>query len=159
MIVVGVDPGGKYSGIVTRDGDVCSTACVITRTAPGPFPDQFYIHEVLDEISERIHGADVLALEGLVEPKGHNPRGDKTYMSIAGLIGTGMIFGAVIARWPAAIIVPPGGNGSLPDVAYPVAIRRYGRIGGPTVHARSAWDVAGAGKLLYRQTQRRAVNG
>lgn len=153
MIVVGVDPGGRYTGVVTTESDSVLSACVLTRTTGGSLPDDRYINEVLDEITAQIEQAEIVALEGIVEPHGRNPRGEKMVMSAAGLIGTGIIYGAVLARWSRAIIVPPGGNGSLPDYAYPPEIRRRERLGGPTDHARSAYDVARAGEVIYRASR------
>lgn len=153
IIVMGVDPGGRHTGIITRERDKILSACVLTRTTGDKFPDGHYINEVLDEITTHIEVVDVIALEGIVEPRGRNPEGDEVIMSAAGLIGTGIVFGAVLARWPNAVIVPPGGNGSLPDSAYPLGIRRRNRIGGPTIHARSAYDVSRVGEMLYRASR------
>lgn len=146
--MVGVDPGGRYTGVVTRTPDGVIAARVLTRTTGIDFPDGTYIHEVLDEISKQMEHADAISLEGVVAPSPHVRITNPT-----GIIGTGIVFGAVIARWPHAIIVPPEGNGSLPDVAYPGQIRRNVRLGGPSTHARSAFDVARAGDLLYRASR------
>lgn len=148
MIGLGVDPGGRYTGVVTKDRDRVLSACVLTRTTGGKFPDAHYINEVLDEITNHIEIVEFIALEGVVEPEPH-----MGIISVAGLVGTGVVFGAVLARWPNAVIVPPGGNGSLPDAAYPPEIRRRVRLGGPTDHARSAYDVARVGEVLYRASR------
>lgn len=150
---MGVDPGGRHTGVVTKDGERILSACVLTRTTGDKFPDAHYINEVLDEITMHVEIVDFIALEGIVEPHGRNPDGTEVIMSPAGLIGTGIIYGAVLARWPNAVIVPPGGNGSLPDAAYPSEIRRRQRLGGPTDHARSAYDVARVGEMLYRASK------
>lgn len=159
MIVMGVDPGGRHTGIVTKEHDKILSACVLTRTTGDKFPDAHYITEVLDEITTHIEIVTFIALEGIVEPRGRNPAGDEVIMSPAGLIGTGIIYGAVLARWPHAVIVPPGGNGSLPDHAYPPEIRRRERLGGPTQHARSAYDVARVGEVLYRASKSSTMKG
>lgn len=148
--IVGVDPGGRYVGVVRRNGDGVSAACVLTRTTGDDLPDQAFIHEVLDEIAVQLEDADAVAIEWLTMPRGHNPEGDQTYITVYGIVGTGMIIGAVLARWPDAIIVPAGGNGDLPEQAYPEPIRKRVRIGGPSTHARSAYDVARRGDLLLR---------
>lgn len=148
MIGIGVDPGGTFSAVVTKERDKVLTACVLKRTTGGSFPDAHYINEVLDEITNHIENADFIALEGVVEPEPH-----MGLINVAGIIGTGIVFGAVLARWPRAVIVPPGGNGSLPDHAYPQEIRKLSRLGGPTKHARSAYDVARVGEVLYRASR------
>lgn len=150
---MGVDPGGRYTGVITKDHERILSACVLKRTTGDKFPDAHYIHEVLDEITTHIEVVEFIALEGIVEPKGRDPEGNEVIMSAAGLIGTGIIYGAVLSRWPNAVIVPPGGNGSLPDAAYPEEIRRRQRLGGPTDHARSAYDVARVGEVLYRASK------
>lgn len=154
LIVTGVDPGGRFTGIVTTSGNAVLSACVIRRTTGDKFPDSIYLNEVLAEIHAHEEEFEALALEGIVEPRGRNPDGEQMIMSAAGLIGTGMVYGAVLALWPDAVVVEPGGNGSLPDAAYPLEIQRGKRLGGPSDHARSAYDVALAGEVLYRMRPR-----
>lgn len=153
MIGMGVDPGGRHTGLVVKDHERVLAACVLKRTTGDKFPDAHYIHEVLDEITVHIEIVEFVALEGIVEPRGRDPEGNEVIMTSAGLIGTGIVYGAVLARWPNAVIVPPGGNGSLPDGAYPPEIRRHVRLGGPSDHARSAYDVARVGEVLYRASR------
>lgn len=145
LTIVGVDPGGRYTGVVSKVGDDVRAACVLTRTTGDKLPDQRYLTEVIDEVSAQNEHADVIAVESLNEPTGQ-----LRIINVMGLLGTAMVLGAVMARWPRAIVVPPGDNGKLPDVAYPEAIRRYRRLGGPTDHARSAYDVARVGELMSR---------
>lgn len=157
--MLGIDPGGKYTGVIVRAGDEVLGVRVVTRSGSGDLPDTRYIHEVLDEITSHVELVDGIAVEGLVVPKGRDPGGNETHMNVAGLIGVGMVFGAVLARWPRAVVVPPGGHGSLPEVAYPLVIRKRAKnLGGPSSHARSAYDVAGVGRLLMR-TQRQQAGG
>jgi hypothetical protein len=153
VTMVGVDPGGRYTGIVTRSGDGVSACCVMTRTTGDDLPDKEYIDEVLREIASQLEQADCLAVEGLVVPHGRRPDGESTIMTVAGIMGTAMIFGAVVARWPHVIVVSPGANGALPEFAYPERIRKRTRLGGPSTHARSAYDVAKSAAVVYRAAQ------
>lgn len=150
--IVGVDPGGRYVGVVTCRGKDVTAGAVLTRTTGGELPDAEFVLEVLTEIEAQVEraGADTIALEWLTMPRGRDPEGNKTIMNIAGIVGTGIIIGAVLARWPHAVIIKAGDNGGLPDFAYPEAIRKRVRLGGPTDHARSAYDVAQAGTLFMR---------
>lgn len=146
-VALGIDPGGKWTGVVVKDNDEMIVACVLTRTTGYELPDGEYLREVVDEIDtiNRSTRPAVFALEGLVEP---NPHMGLT--NVVGLMGVAMTYGAILSHWPDAIIVPPSGNGSAPDAAYPKMIRRYVRLGGPSKHARSAYDVAQVGAMLAR---------
>lgn len=148
--VVGVDPGGRYTGVVRLlSGDKLASAVVLRRTTGDDFPDTAYIHEVIDEIAAQAERSDIVAVEGLSEPSSHI-NGELSIINVKGVMGVAMVYGAVLARWPRAIIVPPGGNGALPDYAYPEPIRKYARLGGPSDHARSAFDVARVGRTMAK---------
>lgn len=137
--VVGIDPGAADTGIVVRSGDNPLAAEIVSRVAGSD--DSSYIAEVLAAVAEvvdRYHA--VVAVEGVVHPNPH-----VRITNISGLLGTAAVYGAVLARWPSAIVVPPKGNGKAPLSTYPEALRGpRERVGeGWRRHARSAWDVAG----------------
>lgn len=90
-------------------------------------------------------GTLLLAVEGLAAPKGFS-RGRREPIDPQGIIGAGVVLGAVLGRWPAAVIIDPGGNGSSAGDAYPEQLRKGARLGGPSDHARSAYDVALRGR-------------
>lgn len=150
--VLGVDPGGTYSGIVLRDRVDVVAATVVQRGKDETMAS--YIGRVIDTAATyryRTPVAGPVAVEGLNEP---TPQMGLT--SVGGLIGAAQVLGGVLAHWPDAIVVPPGGHGSAPLLAYPAALKgERERVGaGILKHARSAWDVALAGYQLGRVTER-----
>lgn len=188
-ITVGVDPGGRYTGIVRVAGPNTSTptllgAQVVTR--PGEPGDRDLLddldlpewcHLVVAEVGAQLDSAAIdlapdtwadpphlnpsqlalfrrtrtdavdaylaegtlrLAVEGVVTP---NPHIRVTNPGPA--IATAAVLGAIVTRWPWCTVVAVGQNGSGPPDAYPAAIAKGTRgLGGPTAHARSAFDVA-----------------
>lgn len=149
MKVVGVDPGGRETGLVLRAGSELVNARVVRRTGREKLPTPDYLCAVvlsIDEYLEQAGDESLLAVEGLVHP---SPHMDLT--NVLGLVGTGMVLGAVVCQWPEAIVVRPNKHGALAPVAYPEPLRpRARRLGGSSEHARSAWDIAGAGRHLAR---------
>lgn len=158
-VVIGVDPGGRQTGIVVRYGDNCLAADLVTRDGPEAFPGADYLAEVVDAIGglivygrDQICGDDtcapaVVAVEGVVHPSGH-----VRMINAAGLLGTATVLGAVLAHYPAALVVPPAGNGAGPRSAYPAVLwpPTEKRGTGRCRHLRSAWDIAEAGAFLAR---------
>jgi len=154
--VLGMDPGGRESGLVVRQGDALVAHAVEVRADRGRMPDGRYVRQVLARCSALLADADVgprddsliVAVEGVAywperQQKGKAPRDQR------GLYGTAMILGAILARWPRATIVKPGGNhGGLHGLAYPDAIRPPVNGAGTDRlrHARSAWDVSYRGE-------------
>lgn len=135
---MGVDPGGRHTGVVVRDGPRLLLHHVIASTD---------VHHVLGELHviAAAHNVHVVAVEGVTAPTGFK-HGKREPINLAGLIGTATMFGAIVATWPDAVVVPPGGNGSGPRGAYPPEL--FGPREGPAAtgrlrHARSAFDVAG----------------
>lgn len=135
--------------MVIRAGDTLVRACVLKREGDDKLPTPDYLTEVFLGVDEylEIAGDDaLLAVEGLVHPEPH-----MELMNVLGLIGTGMVLAVVIAMWPEAIVVRPRKHGSLAPQAYPEPLRpRASRLGGESKHARSAWDIAGAGRFQAR---------
>lgn len=149
ITVVGVDPGGRQTGLVIRAGDKLVDACVLKREGDEKLPTPGYLTEVflgVDDYLERAGFDAILAVEGLVHPEPH-----MDLVNVLGLVGTGMVLAVVIAMWPDAVVVRPRGHGDLPPLAYPEPLRpRARRLGGESKHARSAWDIAGAGRFQAR---------
>lgn len=148
--VVGVDPGGRSTGMVIRRGsDTLVNARVLVRDGDDKLPTPDYLTAVflaVDEYLEEAGDDALLAVEGLVHPEPH-----MELMNVLGLIGTGMVLAVVIAMWPECVIVRPNKHGALPPQAYPEPLRpRARRLGGESKHARSAWDIAGAGRFQAR---------
>ena len=146
--VVGVDPGGRFTGVVARRADAAVWAAVITRD--GDMASYLVeVHRAIIDAGLTHHdpaaGVNV-AVEGLVKPTPHMGT-----ISLQGLLDTAVVLGAVMAWYPDAIVVPPGDNGAGPLGAYPSRLvgAREKLGAGHARHARSAWDVAGKA-ALYR---------
>lgn len=145
--VVGIDPGGTHTGIVLRDRTTVLAHHIATRRQGEPMGD--YLAHVLDlaaNLHTRITGyatasSTHIAVEDLNEPI---PQMGVT--SVRGLIGAAQVLGAVLGRFPAATVVPPGGHGSGILAAYPRELVGAGERNGAgrLRHARSAWDIAQA---------------
>jgi hypothetical protein len=169
LAVVGVDPGGSDTGIVLRAADKLLAFDVVSRRAAAgevraELPDGAYLCRVVDTVvrfSALTRGSTIVTIEGIKKPTGF-AGGKRAPMNPMGLIATGMTLGAVLAAYPEALVVPPGGNGSLPIPAYPSALRpTSGRGAGADRlrHARSAWDVADLGLRAFVNDAWRAARG
>lgn len=150
MKVIGVDPGGSTTGLVVRKGRDCIDHQLVERG------DDFggYLREVLSAIDafDWEFGCDLICVEGLNPP---NPHLGMT--NVGWLMDTAQVLGAVRARWPDCVVVPPARHGKTPDLPqphldaymadrYPANLigsrERGGKYGGKLRHARSAFDVA-----------------
>lgn len=157
--VVALDPGARWAGIVARRGPELLAAQVLDRDPldrvelpGGPASLQRWLDHVLDAVADLSGslglaiGDVVTACEFVTPPHPHGGRRDaKARIITPGpLMETAAVMGAMLGRWPGTVLVPPAQHGSGPDGAYPAGIRRRTRgLGGPTDHARAAWDVAG----------------
>lgn len=157
--VLGVDPGGKSTGLAVRHGAELLEHATVTRAADedtvrGIGVGPAYLTAVLRRVAELLeaHGCRLIAVEGVTKPNPHvTRRNGKSLTDPTGILGAAMVLGAVIGAHPEAVIVPPGGNGSRVLALYPLelvgsreAAAGRNRIGmGQLRHARSAFDVAG----------------
>lgn len=147
-IFVGVDPGGTWTGLVARRADQLLDAAVLRRETGEP--DIRWIGRIMQEIETLVAGggaSPVVAIESVVAPTGR-----LGMISLEGLLGAAMVFGAVLGEYPEAVTVSPGGHGSAVLAAYPPGLRAGGETAGTgrRRHARSAWDIAGAAQFLVR---------
>lgn len=159
MIVIGVDPGGRDTGLVVIDD-----APPVTRDRPAGAIDllesltirradsaagtpieavpRTYLLDVMSAVRDllQIHVGDarrgtshaLIAVEGVVKPTGHAGGRRGHLIDPAGLLATAQVLGAILARaWSVPVVrVPPGGNGSaLPWTAYPEQIRAKSPLG------------------------------
>lgn len=156
QLVIGVDPGGRQTGLVARYGDDLLAADLCTRDGAELFPGAGYLAEVCDAVgglvvygqAETGESSFVVAVEGVVHPSGH-----VRMINAAGLLGTAAVLGAVLVEYPrTSVVVPPAKHGGGPRQAYPPQLwpttDRKGT--GRMRHVRSAWDVADTGALLAR---------
>lgn len=142
MRIIGVDPGGRSTGLVRLDGPDLDVFGTVTRKDAWGVGE--YLHAVLTEIDD-LH-ADYIAIETVVAPNPH-----MGVISVVGVLETAQVFGAVLGRWPDAIPIPPGKNGSHPLQTYPEALRPTrgnGKGKDSLRHVRSAYDVAKTGTML-----------
>lgn len=160
--VLAVDPGGRYCGIVLLvAGDLLEHAEVIDRrkltAAPHELPD--WLDATLARLTDLAVELrpDVIAVEGVRAPNPHVRRRDGNALTNpTGIIDTAAVYGAIVGTF-GALTIAPGGNGSLIADAYPASIRSGARLGGPSEHARSAFDVARTARLRHRHP--RLMNG
>jgi hypothetical protein len=153
MIVVGIDPGGKHSGIVLRDRDQLLGCSTIHWGTNGRHD---YHEAIVDKISLYAAQADLVAVEDIVAPTGFSRGRDGHIIQPGGLLETAVVVGIVLGRWPQTIVVAPHGNGSGPPAGYPEKLRPtrgQGKGFDALRHVRSAWDVAGAALTTMRLRQ------
>lgn len=161
-LIIGVDPGGRESGIVARCAGALTFHRLHVRTSAWDLPTAADLREVTDAVREvRAHAWDriggqvdtAFAVEGLNHPNPH-----VGIANVLGTLGTAMVLGAVLTCWPDAIVVPPGQHGAGPLLAYPEVLRPTrgrGRGHDRLRHCRSAYNVAGAAVQLLRMQRGR----
>jgi hypothetical protein len=178
VIVVGVDPGARDTGLVLIDtapptpGHMPRLIGHVTIHNDGPSIGEggaitvprTYLAAVLGSILDAIHDdrapmpVALIAVEGLRRPSWHVQRGSSSGRGGAAadpsaVVATGIVLGAVLGRqWTVPIVeVDPRGNGrAYPLDRYPAAIATKGKGNDKRRHERSAYDVAAAGPLAYR---------
>lgn len=172
---LGFDPGGRETGVVLRSADDLLGWQVVARHDDRTIPDGDYTNAVARAAGKLLADAglhtrsDGLAVavedvrywpdQGKGHPCGtcrgyHQPQRQR---NMTGVLGAAVVLGSVVARWPSAVVVPPGtsgetGHGRLHDVAYPTAIRPRSQSGKDKArHARSAWDVTHHAESLAKR--------
>lgn len=172
VIVVGVDPGARGTGVVVIDTDLVRTlaqpstrpvvlsAGTVRRLDDGPVtsPPPAYLVAVADAVREAVdeHAAELVAVEGVTAPTGFAD-GKRHRIDPSYIIAAGMAFAAVVSRGYGAhlVIVRPGQNGSRPLGTYPDALvsaaeRRNRRtVDLPAAERGVPWQLrpAGSGQL------------
>jgi hypothetical protein len=152
MIVLGIDPGGRNTGIVLRDRDVLLGWQLAVRRSTAKQVDGPYIRHVLACALGLIADASpddyIVAVETVAwwPDKGQ-------HRNHTGLYGTAMVVGGILARWPDAVVVDAGrGVANLHPQAYPAAIRPPVNGAGKDRlnHVRAAWDHSHAGETAWK---------
>lgn len=161
LVVLGCDPGGRWSGVVQRSGAQLLDFDVLEALGPArSIATVEYGLVVAAWLIERRDralalGHEVLvAVEGLKAP-GAFHRGERSLVDPAGLMGVAVVYATVRVAVPEAVVVAPGGNGAGPLSQYPkplVGVRER-KGAGILSHARSAWDVAGEARRAQRYPQ------
>lgn len=169
MIVLGIDPGGRNTGLVLRDTHRRrDTGGLLGHHLAQRRGDDImaWIDHVLELAVDLAHlaadlggGLDLIAIEDVVEPTPH-----MGIASVGGLIDTAIIVGACVT-WagidgdPLGVLVRPNRHGSAAAglgrpgllACYPAALVGDGEaVGtGKLKDCRSAWDVAAAGAAQH----------
>lgn len=179
--VLACDPGAMHTGLALRMGTAALEAVTVDRDEREAEADVHgtprYASRVLDTVDLLIdrHRDDVaagaarrglpvpsvrVAVEGLVPPTaGHRAKGGVglSVRVLSGLPATAAVLGAVLGRYPGAVVVAPAGGSrgwdKLDKDSYPGSLR--GRTppgwlpgGSERRHQRSAWAVAGQAHLI-----------
>lgn len=153
---VGVDPGGRETGVVVRHGEWPRSAVIVRRGGEDDVDGSWhrYLAEVKDAVmdawllAEQLddHVGTVVSVEWVSAPTGFK-HGQRQPINLDGVIGTALVLGMLMEVWPDAVIVAPAGHGSAPLATYPDALVAPGEVKGTGRfrHCRSAWDIALAG--------------
>lgn len=158
---LGIDPGPSWTGLALRSGRDLLGHRVI-RNGPrvdagksGPKRDHGVGWDYLAEILAAVDGLSAPgtrhAIEAAICPAPF-AGGKKSFIPPRDILGLGLVFGALWANWPHAIVVQPGGNGSGLLASYPDGLvsaveKRHG-LNRPAPqsselrHARSGWDIS-----------------
>lgn len=175
MIVVGVDPGARDTGIAVVDYTLLTgrvptllASVTITRERDGSDLTDLaagrpYLTNVLSAVVATCqdYAVDGIAVEGVKRPSARI-KGKVKPVDPAAIIATAAVAGAIAGRtWSnPLVVVPPKGNGMLlPPAHYPEPIRPKSIAGKDNRrHERSAYDVAmmGARDLAVALNRRRA---
>jgi hypothetical protein len=149
MIVLGVDPGGRTTGLCLCDGREVLGWQLVKR---GTQPFDTYLMNVLGRISGLALSGQAIAVEDLVDPNPH-----LGITAVRGLLDTAQVIGAIRATLDVTMI-RPGGHGSNILRSYPPELvgPREGPSGkGKMRHVRSAFDIAQAYAMTARMEARR----
>jgi hypothetical protein len=166
-LVLGVDPGERWTGVVLRRRDDLLDHVVIDRRKVDPTTEvvsDVYLWAAEEAIRDILHRHDLVGLTGtpaltLAVEDFTKPIGYRTIRP-AQLIGMGVISGWLRRAFPDSLMVSPIGNshGKYPLAVYPADLvspgeRRYAHRmktwtkrapqNSGISHAREAWDVAG----------------
>lgn len=155
VTVVGVDPGGRTTALVSVCGGRVSG---VTVTNDGPLLPlgSGYLRDVLDALGGLLPPeGGIVRVEDVNRPSWHVAKNAKYGAATdpTGLLATAQVLGAIRAVYPDAELVPPRGNGSRPLGTYPDEFIGPREKTGPNWklrtdargknrHLRSAWDVA-----------------
>ena len=157
-VAIGVDPGGRYTGIVIRSRDEVIDAVVVDRRkveAIDPADVLAWARYVTVTVADHREVAPyaVLGVEMVQPPNPHVRRRDgNSLTNVAGILDTAVVVGALALAFVDLVPVDPGGNGAQAPNLYPSKIGPGARLGGPSDHARAAFDVAGAARWRARLT-------
>ena len=166
MLVLGVDPGSRNTGLVLREGEAMHGWALEVRAGTQRLPDGSYMRQVIGGCIRLLRNADidpsgdayVVGVEGVA----YWPEQDgKRRRNQIHLYGTAMVFGGVLTRWPSAVVVDSGrGVANYHPQSYPPEIRPPVNGAGKDRlnHVRAAWDHSHAAETLHLQKIREATS-
>lgn len=154
MIVIGIDPGAVYTGVSVRD--LAEGTILLSSTYVRPKDKEKEMVSWAIGLAETIEREVVQAfpdakigIEGISDPKGYS-NGKKSPINPKHIIKAAIVLGALAMKFPDAVIVPPGHNGTsrtgYPDVLNgrrPKDLPGNAKGAGTRNHEKSAYDVAG----------------
>lgn len=153
-MILGVDPGGTYTGWCVVAGDEPEVFDLVSRS-DGESITSFAraVARSLDRMGGVMDYLEGVAIEGLVRV---TPQVSDRPIDLYPTVEAGIVLGYVW-RWAEdrllrTVWVDPGGLGSLPLMAYPKMLvgPRETKGTGKLRHVRSAYDVARAGRREVR---------
>lgn len=157
MIVLGIDPGARWTALVVRDGDRLLAHKVTDRDALTVWtPLVRYAQDVV-AIARAIRvdtAVDVTGVEGVVAPRPHAAPGKGPRLTDVGpTIETAWVAGALTHALGAVVVEPSGFGAPAPnrrvlEAMYPADLigprETTGSGKSRWQHLRAAWDIAGA---------------
>lgn len=150
-IVIGIDPGPRYTGVSVRDDNrVLLSSTYVRPDGIEPITWAITVTNIIKKEVIAFYPEAQIGIEGVATPHSHI-NGQKSLINPKWLIHLSMVVGALAQAFPDAVIVRPGKNGSQPLDSYPAQLkgRRPKDLPGTTIgagtrnHERSAYDVAG----------------
>ena len=159
-VVVGIDPGGRYTGIVARyTSTVIEWRSIDLGADWASIPNHHGANQIqaaLLDLTHNLTGPILIGIEDVNPPTPH-----MGIVSLAGLVKTAWYAGALYKLAAAldldAVMVPPGGNGANPPHTYPAALRKRRpdwTLGNKkAAHLYSAWDVSHTAPTVHRIEQ------
>lgn len=102
-VVLGIDPGGKRCGLVTRRGDELLGWHLIERGGQTPSGWTETVVSYIDE-ARREHQPNIIAVEDVNDPTPH-----LGIIQITWLLHTARVIGGIVIAAPDAVVVSPGG--------------------------------------------------
>ena len=162
-LILGVDPGARWTGFALRDGKELIDHDVLVNDETRLFPaTTAWVSRVATRVEEFVekYSPACVAVESLRKPNWHH-HGRAKPIDMTSAMSTAQVLGAIQALPLSVPIVevPPGNLGSGPMRSYPEALVSAGerrlegwenRVGtGKLKHARSGWDVADRGVLIF----------
>jgi hypothetical protein len=163
LVVLQFDPGPRETGIIVRAGEELLAADVVIRKTKGQIPDGPFLREVVaaGRAMAEPHGDYIVGVEGVRYWHQDDPDRRVQRRNLQAVISTGMMYGAIVVRWPQAIWVEPGkGYGQKHALFYPEQIRPpTGSTSGSDRkrHCRACWDQSYVAETTWNRMQRERV--